>query len=182
LTNWTVQFVFEVEAGDDPVSAAREAQRLIASDDTAPVAAVWTGDDLSAAPAGALVVDLGLGTVLERPATEDESAARWESFVDAVRATVAREAPDDEAVAVVFATVEYDEGFMVGSSGFVLFADRSTDDIVHCEGVDELSREVIGVVGRKFGLGVDLRTGDVDDAECIDTLYDKYGYPFPGRR
>lgn len=112
-----------------------------------------------------------------------ESAERWRSFVDTVRAVVAREAPDDAAVAVVFASTEWNEGFFVGSSGYVLFADGSTDDIdFGDDGVDDIFREEIGVVGRKFGLSVNLRTGAVDTDDDINDLYDTHGYPFPGRR
>lgn len=117
----------------------------------------------------------------ENAVRHKESTARWESLVDTVRAGVASWAPDDEAVAVVFATTEWDEGFFVGSPGFVLFADGSTEDM-EVDGVDEFSRIEIGVVGRKFGLSVDLCTGAIDQCQSIEVLYDRHGYPFPGRR
>lgn len=115
-----------------------------------------------------------------------QSADHDRAIVGTVREVLAQEQPDREAVAVVFSTSGWDNRYFLESSGLVLYADTSTDDIdiddIDFGDIAEVFTDEFGMRGPQFGLAVNLRTGDVDTDDYIDNLYDAHGYPFPGRR
>jgi hypothetical protein len=103
------------------------------------------------------------------------TAQRYQEIVDTVREVLAREEPERPAVAVVFTTMDWDNGYFLTATGRVLFADGSVDE-VEFDDIDEVFTDEIGVVGSSFGLGVDVRTGEVDTDDYADNLYEHLGY------
>lgn len=103
------------------------------------------------------------------------TAQRYRDMLDIVREVLAREEPDRPAVAVVFTTMEWDNGYFLTATGRVLFDGGSVDD-VEFDDIDELFTDEIGVVWSSFGLGVDVRTGEVDTDDYVDNLFEQLGY------
>jgi hypothetical protein len=103
------------------------------------------------------------------------TAQRYQDMVDTVREVLAREEPGRAAVAVVFTAMEWDNGFFLTATGRVLFGDGSVDE-VEFDDIDEVFTDEFGVVGSSFGLGVDVRTGEVDTDDYVDNLYEQLGY------
>lgn len=120
-------------------------------------------------------LDSGLRDRLSDALRHEETAQRYREIVGTVREVLAREQPDRPAVAVVFTTMEWDNGFFLTATGRVLFADGSTDD-VEFDDIDEVFTDEFGVVGSSFGLGVHVRTGEVDTDDYVDNLYEHLGY------
>lgn len=112
-----------------------------------------------------------LADALRRAAT----AQRYHDIVHTVREVLAREEPDRPALAVVFTTMEWDNGYFLTATGRVLFADGSVDD-VEFDHLDEVFTDEFGVVGSSFGLGVVVRTGEVHTDDYVDHLYERLGY------
>lgn len=120
-------------------------------------------------------LDIGRRDRLADALRHAATAQRHGYVVDTVREVLAREEPGRPAVAVVFTTMEWDNGYFLTGTGRVLFADGSADD-VEFDDIDEVFTDEIGVVGSSFGLGVDVRTGEVVTDDYVDNVYEQLGY------
>lgn len=106
-------------------------------------------------------------TELARALRDAASADNEQALLDAVRAVLATEEWDGEPVAVLFQTMDFDDGwFLVEHGAAVYFADGSVDDRIEFNrDVAHLLTKEFGACGRTTTALVDLRTGaiDVDD-------------------
>jgi hypothetical protein len=82
-------------------------------------------------------LDSGLRDRLMDALRHAETVQRYREIVDTVRDVLAREEPDRPAVAAVFTTAEWDNGYFLTATGRVLFDDGSADD-VEFDHIDEV--------------------------------------------
>lgn len=96
-------------------------------------------------------------------------AANDERLVEILRLSLV-----DQEIAVVFHTMDFDDGdFLVTSSAKIYFDDGTVLEYIDLPGeVDDILTEY-GPVGPHAALGVDLRTSRVE--------FDTYGHKVPGR-
>lgn len=97
------------------------------------------------------------------------SAEHERIIVETVREVLTREDCRD-VLGVVFTPQSWDNGYFLSSTGTVVFADGSIQDLDFGD-IDDTFTDEIGVCGPDFALSVNPRTGAVDTDDYADNLY-----------
>jgi hypothetical protein len=80
-------------------------------------------------------------------------------------------------LAVLFGTTEADNGWFLDPQGQVVRADGSTEKIDFGVELERMFTDRIGCRSRNYTLGVDLRTGRIEDADHPEGVRDFLGLP-----
>lgn len=118
-----------------------------------------------------------------RDALRDYASAEADRLIIAtIRETLAREAPEQTPVGVLFTTMEYDNGHFLTPYAEVLFDDGSVEQIDFPE-IDRALTDEYGARGANFTVAVDLRPGaltkiDGDDYND-DDIHTRFGVRRP---
>jgi hypothetical protein len=94
-----------------------------------------------------------------------------ELILEKVRARIAGRYPFVDVRAVLFTSVEWDNGFFLDSTGTVFFADGSSETGVTFECDSELTN-AYGIVGAGSALAINIRTGETSFDDYSDNVID----------
>lgn len=124
-----------------------------------------TDDDTIAASVRGL--DGGLRFRIMRALVDAQSADNDNALLEEVRDILAEDRPGCEAVAVLFTTTSYDNGYFLDpGSADVLFADGTIESGMDFgEGVNKTLTAEFGIRGPEFSVVLNLRTGDLDEED-----------------
>jgi hypothetical protein len=81
-------------------------------------------------------------------------------------------------IGVVFGTSLYPSGYFLSSNGEVLF-DNGEVDTFDFGDLDDLLNGEFGIRGPDFTVGVDLRTGEIDEDDEADDIHTRFGLTPP---
>lgn len=137
--------------------------------------------DLTAPFAGVDELDDGVRDRIRDALRDYASAENGRTIMATIREVLAREAPEQTVVGVVFETMEFDNGYFVSTFGDALFTDGTTEHIDFRE-LDETFSDEFGARGSDFTVTVDLRPGtregiDTDDYGGRRDIFERFGVP-----
>jgi hypothetical protein len=137
-----------------------------------------TSDTTAAASVAAL--DMASRVRLYAALRDVDSTEAARTILSTIRDVLAREAPGQVAIGVVFDTMEYDNGHFLTDTGLVLFADGTTEQITFDSLDSDVFTDEYGCVGKDFVLTVDLRRGELDtDDNFHASVHERFGLPDP---
>ncbi|KOV84778.1 hypothetical protein [Nocardia sp. NRRL S-836] len=120
-------------------------------------------------------------------ALRNAAAARADTaFLTHLHKTIAAEFTTDDrehadVIGVLFLTAEWDNGYLLATTGEVLLADGGTVDIDFGDTSEKYFGAAFGARGATFGLAIDLRTNDInpDLYHAKKSIHAIFGIPEP---
>lgn len=111
-------------------------------------------------------LDAGVRYLIMRALIDAQSADNATTLRDQLRDTLTEEYPGREAVAVLFRTTQYDNGYFLNNmSANVLFTDGTIAEVDFDANVEETLTDEFGIRGPEYSMVVNLATADIDEED-----------------